>query len=361
MTDSLERRSDLDIARAFAAYSVVLIHIAQYYVRYGLEHFSQTLSAGISEVFHIVSLPTFFVISGIVYTMSAGQRTSSLRTWYPEYIFRKGLRLIVPFVAVSLMTLCMKFVAPGQSIPDVPEILTNMVVLPRQAPAPHLWFLYCLMSIFLIWPCVTAFLPKKLAPVLMLALFGLALVRIPLPANTENIMLFGLADLIWYVPYFAMGCCWSTAGGRARAVNISLTLAAGVGFAIAIAAYLFLDWSQFQAGVIFERFAKLAASVCIPFVLLGVGGVIARSKSVANPLLVKAGLRSYDIYLLHVAFVAHPLMFALGRLAPGAVVTYALFVPVSVLTVAVVMLLGWLVRKLPIAAFFVLGVPPVES
>ena len=107
LMDDVERcKMPAAVTTTFAAVAVVLIHISQYFERYGLSHFSPRLGYVIAHSCLQLALPTFMFLAGATLVISR-QRYPSLSA-YGRFESKKLLRLVPPFVAVSLMTSCTK-------------------------------------------------------------------------------------------------------------------------------------------------------------------------------------------------------------------------------------------------------------
>jgi peptidoglycan/LPS O-acetylase OafA/YrhL len=355
MTEPSRRRLDVDIARAFAMFAVVCDHIQQYFNRYLPDALSQPLSAVLHAITCRTSISLFMFAAGIVLAMRERPVRSFGEYW--QFVWKKFCRLMVPLVAVSLMTMVIKIVATGWGVADAKNALVDMVIAPRGGPAPHLWFLYSLMSLFLIWPLLRPLAVSRWAPGLLAASFVLAILPIPWPMDGRQHPILGLPDLASMMPFFLFGFWYfRRSPGQKR---YSWTAIAVVSCPL-IASTLVSAFVVYPEGAWWQtlKHAEWVAGVLAgALFLLWLSDRIAGGPRQVRSFLVEAGLGSYDIYLLHVALVGHPLMLVIGKLNPGAVLLYVLFVAMLVVTFVVPLYIGMAIRCIPPLAFVMLGVP----
>ena len=374
------RRDDLDAARAFAAFAVVLLHVTQYFARHGLKHLHPWF-ANVEQATNFLHIPTFMLVAGMVLALY-GRPVRNVGE-YLRFEWKKVLRLMLPFVSVSLMTLAVKVLAPGYEVSDTRQKFVNMVLAPRAALAPHLWFLYCLMSVFILWPLVRRLATARTAGVLLAALVVVAILPIPWPevqradaalagdagagqaALAESLRsregadgrpMFGLADVAWYLPIFALGYLYGDRLMKWRGRG-AVTLAAFVAVAAAIAVHLKVEWPGGAGWETAARAVRFAGYVAGGLFIVGLSGAICAHAQAFGRFLARVGAYTYDVYLLHVALVAHPLVYALAKVRPGPVDTYVLYILATPATMAIAMAIGWVIRGVPPAGFVMLGVP----
>jgi membrane-bound acyltransferase YfiQ involved in biofilm formation len=100
---------------------------------------------------------------------------------------------------------------------------------------------------------------------------------------------------------------------------------------------------------------QMAGSVSAALAVLWLSGFISRHKGrLAGPL-ARIGLYSYDIYLLHVALAAHPLVMLISKLHPGPVATYVLLALAVPVCIGVSLAIGQFIRRLPLLPALILG------
>lgn len=351
------RRDDIDAARAFAALAVVLEHIPQYFCTRGLLPYNYVFRLIIQTV-QFLHIPTFMLLAGMVLALS-GRRVTTLRQ-YGRFVRTKLHRLMLPFVCVSLLHMAVKLVAPGEGIALGEQALCSLFA-PRGGIAGHLWFLYCLMSIFLIWPLLDGWLGARRLPWLVAALVGLTLLPIRWPSYDGNPhhFLLGLQDLVRFLPIFAIGYWY----GRRAAVNDGpapvVRSLAGVAYIACWAMWCFVVRGQptdsFE--LLLSNSVRLMGSVTAAFLILWTAGWLLHAAHRISETAPFIGRRSYDIYLLHVALVGHPLAYALAKLKPSQDLAWALFVPVVIVTYLLPIAWGEFFRRVPLLGAALLGIP----
>jgi peptidoglycan/LPS O-acetylase OafA/YrhL len=350
MTTSLQRRTDIDIARAVAIFTIVLHHIPQYFVRYDFDYFPPELASNIISTVSFVNVPTFMLIAGIVLGFSYPRIRSLKNYWQFEY--RKLCRLMLPFIAVSLMQLTIKVMLFGDTKLQIPAQLIAMVLTPIKGPAPHLWFLYVLMTIFLIWPLFGKLTTTKLIPFLWAAFFVIAV----LPVQWPNY--FKINGLIGYLPIFTLGYWYSTSSLNRRHYGWPAVIIAGILVVSARLGCHVIPRTEGYCWAVLYNAVRLSGSTCGALFVFWLCGIVCQLNNRISKALATAGLYSYDIYLLHVALIAHPLMLILSRTVhPGIFMTWVLFIITSLITMIAPIFIGKMIRLLPPLAFVMLGVP----
>jgi peptidoglycan/LPS O-acetylase OafA/YrhL len=359
MINHPDRRTDLDIARAIAAFLVVMHHLLKHFNRLHLDHFDAGLLDVLQGSLLYFHMPTFMLVAGCVLAM--GWR--EIRTWGDYWRFeRKKLdRLILPFISVSLLTLVVKAAGGGLEAGSTRAALASMIYAPRGGPAPHLWFLYVLMGFFLLWPLLRRLVPDRWFPLLWLGMLVFAVLDLPWPALDGGKRILGMNDLCWYLPIFTLGFLYEQRWReqlRPRPVLVFMALVLCIG---CLTVDLRLPWPKDDFWwVTLHRAVWMIGRSCGGLLVLWLCSVIARSARRSRKLLVTAGLRSYDCYLLHVALLCGPLVSLISKLEPDVVMTYVWFVVALILTWVGSMLIGDLIRRWPPLGVVLLGTPPAR-
>lgn len=356
MIKTIQRRHDIDIARAVAIFAVVLHHISQYFVRYNLEHFSPNLGDAIIATVSYINIPIFMLIAGIIFALG-NQRFNSLSDYW-RFERKKLYRLMLPFLAISAIQLAIKTVLFDGSISDVSAGLVAMAISPVSAPAPHLWFLYTLMSIFLIWPLLGRLTSPKMTPILWIMLVIVAVLPISWPVDENNRFLFSLGNLIWYLPIFTFGYWYGSSSIGQRRYGLFAIIIAGILFVSTLLSYHLVCWPEDYIWMTLREFVRLVGHISSALFFLWLCGIIDTWNNRLRTSLNVAGLYSYDIFLLHVTFAAHPLVFIISKkLHPGMIMTYVLFMVTIAAVIILPIMFGRIIRRLPLLAFVMLGVP----
>lgn len=345
------RRIDLDIARAFAALAVVAHHISQYYPRYGMSFISQNTLKTIVEVVSFLHIPTFMLVAATLLRKNGGE-ICTLKDYF-NFEQNKFYRLMVPFLAVSSLHFAIKLIVPLNVSSRGLQSFINTFVAPRGGAAGHLWFLYCLMSIFLIWPALVKLTGKSFQTVLIISFLLLAVAPISWPVSREEQPLLGLADLVWYITIFAIGFYYGDVLFPDRPKNVKEIIGVIMIFCTCLLLYLKIDWPVGIMSVTFRNILRMLGYLCGGITFIWLGRWLCELRF--GNILATVGLYSYDIYLLHVALVAHPLTFMLGKLNLSVLLEQFLFVPCILMTMVLSLVIGQMVRRIPILGCMVLG------
>lgn len=349
---------ELDAVRALAVLAVVLNHIPYYSFRQQMGMLSPDFGNLVIQITNFISIPPFMLTAGIL--LGLGRKEVNGLGGYVGFVRRKALRLMLPFVSVSVLHMIVKLSTATLAPSQVPAAVMRSLAAPRDGLAGHLWFLYCLMSIFLLWPLLAKVGRVVTLSALTAGLFVLAILPIPWPvaAWAEGNPLLGLKDLVWFAPIFMLGysCATRFVGGRRPGWGQVLALAA-----IVAASFWVAMLTQWPAGFgwrairqVILMIGNVAAACC----LLAICSRLTYGGTWPGRLLAAIGRRSYDIYLLHVALVGYPVVFLLSKLHPGVEMTYVFFVLATLVTYFVPIGLGELIRRVPALSLVILGVGP---
>jgi peptidoglycan/LPS O-acetylase OafA/YrhL len=355
MSEFTKRRIDFDIARFFAAFAVVTHHISQYSSRYHIGTFSPKFGDSLVEIVSFIHIPTFMLISGML-TSASETRVHGLNDYF-RFEGKKFCRLMLPFLSISMLHLAIKAVTPTEVLSKGTTALANTLLTPNSGAAGHLWFLYCLMSIFLIWPLLNPLVSGKTYAILFSVLLALAILPIHWPLAQNGQSLFGLSSLFWYLPIFMIGCCYHPRSHDVHKYALQGIVIAGFVLTASILIHFFVSWPQDFLFLAIRNAIRMAGLISAAFFVLWLSGIISKHTNLLTKSLIIAGFYSYDIYLLHVALAGHPLCYAISKLHPGNITTYALFVALIFATMIIPMGIGWLIRRVPSLAFVMLGVP----
>src|SRR5512144_1931824 len=185
----------IDVIRVVAIYLVVVVHVSgQLTNLWGKIPTGQWLIADVYGGIARVCVPLFFMISGYLLL----PRAESLGTFYT----RRIPKILIPLVAWSLIYLgwyCGNH--PGTCTPN---FVWNLLLV--QGTYYHLWFLYSLLSIYLILPVLRLMIRPDTDTRLLCYLIALWLVFQPLLSLAHKFWNFSInlnAPLApGFVPYF---------------------------------------------------------------------------------------------------------------------------------------------------------------
>ncbi|MDX8127144.1 acyltransferase family protein [Methylomonas sp. OY6] len=172
--DKKNRLVDIDKAKGFAIFLVVLGHIVATDMPAGNEWY-----AALKFYIYKFHMPFFMFISGIImaYTFRGfndfngylGYIVKKLRRLAPGYLF---FGFLIYAGKLSMSNLMHVDDVPG----DIGDELYNLLVFPSKSAGGSLWFIYVLMEMYVVFPLVIVFFSKKLP---LIVVFGFALEFVP--------------------------------------------------------------------------------------------------------------------------------------------------------------------------------------
>lgn len=354
MAATTQRRRDIDVGRGLAICLILIHHMAQYFMRYAGESFSKATWDPVVRVVSFMNVPAFMLMAGIVLGLSGRQiRTAGE---YAGFARAKLCRLALPFLTVSLISLAIKSAVPGRSVSRGLPALVNTFIAPRGGGAGHLWFLYCLLSIFLLWPVLKRLVPGGRTLVLWGALLVVAVLPIPWPMRATAQPLLGLKDLAWYLPLFTIGYWYGSGRIGRRQFGPLCVLAAATVCAAGLLAEFFALWPAGFAWSTLANAVRWVGYLAGCLAVLWAAGLIDRNTDRLAGVAATVGLYSYDIYLLHVAFVGHPLAYLALRMNAGPAAAHAMFAIALLTGILVPIAMAKAIRRSPRLSFVLLGV-----
>jgi len=192
--DKKNRLVDIDKAKGFAIFLVVLGHIVAADTPVGNEWY-----AVLKFYIYKFHMPFFMFISGVImaYTFPGIKNSKD----YFKYIFRKLKRLAPGYVLFGALIYVGKVASSKVMHVDglpggVYSELYNLLLVPSQSAGGSLWFIYVLMEMYIVFPLFIVFFIKR--PVIIL-LAGLIAEFIPV----SNV--FMLDRFCEYFLFFAIG------------------------------------------------------------------------------------------------------------------------------------------------------------
>jgi surface polysaccharide O-acyltransferase-like enzyme len=188
----------VDLTRAAAMVLVVVIHVSgQLTNAWGQIPNTQWIIADVYGGIARISVPLFFMISGFLLL----PRPESLRAFYT----RRMPKVVIPFVAWSLIYLA--WFCGGHPNTCTPGLVQQLLFV--QGTYYHLWFLYVLISVYLILPVLRLMIRPEVDQRILWYLIGLWLIFQPLMTIAGKLWNFQLnisAPLATgFVPYFVLG------------------------------------------------------------------------------------------------------------------------------------------------------------
>lgn len=149
-------------------------------------------------------MPLFFMISGFLFSLTNPVMEKACTG---KFIWKKTLRLIVPYLVLGTIIFCIKYVFSGLSHADRVFSVSNffkMFVIPGAdySTIGHLWYVFTLYLVFLLvlgLICIRALSADKLK--LCFVMLALWVLSYFLPIIKE----FHLSSVLYYAPFFVIG------------------------------------------------------------------------------------------------------------------------------------------------------------
>ncbi len=164
-----------DLIRVLAIFLVVVIHVSGQLTNvWGKISTDQWFIADIYGSIARVSVPLFFMMSGYLLL----PRSESLRSFYTK----RMPKVVIPFVVWSVIYLSV--FCGSQPATCTPNYLWQFITLKRTYF--HLWFLYSLISIYLILPFLRLIFRPEIDRTILWYLIGLWLIFQPVWATTTQ-------------------------------------------------------------------------------------------------------------------------------------------------------------------------------
>jgi len=350
-----QRRTDLDIARAVAVFLVLVFHITQYFGKCGFDFPGPVLTSFLLCSLGSIHIPVFMLVAGTVLALS-GRQVGTPKE-YGSFVRGKVLRIMLPYVSITVLHLPIMILTPDKGLDRAAVVTLNMLIEPMAGPAGHLWFLYALMSMFLVWPFFAKVRSRKVQFGLFLGMIALAIFSPPLLAYWELRPLFGFHEFRWFLPMFFFGYWYGGYAIRREGGGIALILIVGSVWAVSVAALVWVQWPTGFAWVITRRMVAWLGYLTGGLFVIWLCNVVDRWRSPIRAHLLMVGQRAYDVYLLH-AVLAQSLVFLLSKLEPSTLVSGVVFCALPFIVLCVTLGIGQLIRCWPRAGFVVLGDVP---
>lgn len=179
----------IDYLKAFACFLVVLGHLLQSLRKIGNYN---SFAEFIIYFIYLFHMPLFMCMSGFLYC-----KTKKEFSWiqYKEFVLKKTINLLIPYLTFYLVFLGINIifsssVNTSRGMKEFVGIINN--------PMPPYWFLYALLSIFIVIPILEKFLKNK-----NIVFGGLVLLKIISIFYKTNI--YFIDSIMSYSIYFYFG------------------------------------------------------------------------------------------------------------------------------------------------------------
>jgi surface polysaccharide O-acyltransferase-like enzyme len=288
----------VDWLRAAAMFLVVTIHVSGQLTNvWGQIPASQWIVADVYGGIARVSVPLFFMISGYLLL----PRTESLRSFYTK----RMARILVPFIAWSLIYLA--WFCGGHPNTCTPGLVQQLLLV--QGTYYHMWFLYVLISVYLILPVLRLIVRPGTDNGLLWYVICLWIIFQPLMTIAAKLWNFQVnisAPLATgFLPYFLLGYLLGEITLTRRMIVASLLIVLLGALVTVVGTYL-MTRSDGQFNGFFYDFLGLNVIIASAgaFVLLRWIGNVPRlaspgSQSIARSL----ASASFGIYLIHILII----------------------------------------------------------
>ncbi|MGB8857473.1 MAG: acyltransferase, partial [Burkholderiales bacterium] len=184
------RLVDLDRAKGFAIFLVVLGHLAR-----GAPPDNEWYGV-LKQTLYLFHMPLFMFLSGV--TMQLSYKPLLQYSTYPEYVRQKFIRLMPAFLIFGALTLAGKIVGSSFMQIDNPpsgwiDGLTLIFFKPIHSTAGSLWYIYVLFMFYALLPLLHSITRSNLLAMLAI---GAVIHFIPM---TDWFMLNGVAEYLLYL------------------------------------------------------------------------------------------------------------------------------------------------------------------
>jgi len=193
-TLSANRVTEIDRAKGFAIFLVVVGHIATDTTPPGNEWFSELV-----YVIYSFHMPFFMYLSGFV--MGRTFKELNSLSEYGRYVSARFWRLAPAFFLFAIIILSGKIIASNyMAVDNLPagwwQGLLDILLVPGQSSAKSLWFVYVLFEFYVLFPILLILSGGRTLPIV---LFGLVVHFLP---GTPYLMIDWVFE---YFVYFAIG------------------------------------------------------------------------------------------------------------------------------------------------------------
>lgn len=227
-------------------------------------------------------MPLFMCVSGFLFAMTSGYRKK-----YSDLVKNKVIRLLIPFVCLSLFTFAFKLCLPSSMLKH--EVGFNagyifkIFFIPFRGPVPHLWFVISLFTIFLFTPILKKTMGKTMFIVMTFLLLSM-LTFTPPHLKMLNIEIFAMDKTLSMTVWFYLGMVMQLKNMSERLASWKIAIATGF-------IYIYL--------IYFVELSLVNNLVCM---LVGIVFIFSLSNRLAEMLPNLFGSwrnYTYQIYLLH--------------------------------------------------------------
>lgn len=267
----------VDYLKIFACILVVVGHLLQSFQRCGIDY-HQNLTSFVIWFIYLFHMPLFMCLSGILYVKTA--RIKSIKD-YKNFELKKLLNLLVPYFTFYLIYILINVIFSSNV--NTSMGINDLIGIFNDPIAPY-WFLYSLLSIFIVIP-VIEFICRYNNKFVLLLLLAFKIVSFFFVTN-----IYFIDSILKWSFYFYVGIVCTNKENKKSIVY------PGICFYI-VAAILFYKY-QFNISWINDIIYMVFAIVGI-FILIGLFKTIKSMK-----ILKKFTKYTMHIFLMHTIFAA---------------------------------------------------------
>ena len=269
----------IDYTKAFACFLVALGHLLQSLTKAGIDNNAEVTSV-INGVIYLFHMPLFMCLSGYLYSFKDSKFTTKE---YFKFIGKKAVNLLIPYLIFYILYFVLNVafsssVNNAKTFDDLVGILNN--------PMPPYWFLYALLSIFIIVPLIEK-VCKNNKNIVMLVLIIVKMASIFFKTKIYFIDIFAS-----YAIYFYLGAFLDKTKMLNIRNSVIITLAYYVGAVLLIINNKNID-------------ARIIEWIYILFAILGIYVHVNIFKNIKNSHILNTFKKyTFQIFLMHTIFAA---------------------------------------------------------
>lgn len=273
----------VDYLKAFACFLVVLGHILQSFQVASVDPHTN-ITSFIIWFIYLFHMPLFMCMSGYLYC-----KTKKDFTWeyYKKFEIKKIINLVIPYLTFYLIYLGINVMF--SSSVNTPKGLEELIGIINNPMAPY-WFLYALLSIFIVVPLLEKMLKNNSKKVFMVFVL-LKILSLFIETN-----IYFIDSIMSYAIYFYMGIFISDKNKLKGMKNVIINL-------ILIIIYVFLALILYKyKDIIYENLLDAIE------ILFAISGILICANCFRNiqksKLLDTFKEYTFQIYLTHTIFAA---------------------------------------------------------
>lgn len=277
--DKNKRIEWIDYLKAFACFLVVLGHLLQSLYAAGIDKYFY-ITDKIDIIIYLFHMPLFMCLSGYLYCMKENKFNLNE---YRKFELKKIINLSIPYFVFYVLFIALNVLASGnvnhkRSFSD----LLNMF----NSPMAPFWFLYALLSIFIIIPIIEKLSKYNKKTVF----FTLSILKI-ISIFVETKIYFIDSIMQWAI-YFYLGSCVQDVKEKSKSYNTISTV---------IYMILGILYSLYYSFIpdILNEIIRIAFSICGTFICISI------FKNIKQSIILNTFKKyTFQIYLTHTIFAA---------------------------------------------------------